>query len=288
MRATYPRRWGHPRRGGFTLIELLITITIIGILAGISFGALNAARRTARTSKTKSTIVKLDKIIMRRYEEYATRRVPISTARISRVQATRARLDALRDVIRMEMPERWNDITVFPVATDPVSGNPIKRPALTERYLAKYAANQPSAKFGPAECLYMIVATGSAEDREQFNESEIGDADGDGWLEFQGGWGRPIMFLRWAPEFTDLSDLQSREHHDPFDVHGADLTAYHLVPLIYSGGPDKKYDIELDDGYEYDGDPYASAAGTPTDDSNNPDGELNHYDNIHNHNIEQR
>ena len=296
MRFSHSRRL--PTRTGFTLVELLVTITSIGILAGIVMGALNAARQAARVAKTKSTIAKLDRIIMRRYEEYATRRVPISTSGLPPKQAARDRLDALRDLMRMEMPERWNDITNGPVSDIPW-------PALTKRYLVQYNrvynSTDPAivGKGSAAECLYMIVATGSAEDREQFNESEIGDTDGDALLEFIDGWGTPIRFLRWAPGFED-SDIQptilppgnmeamqaaALTDHDPFDTHGVDPDAYHLVPLIYSYGPDKQPGINTN---------FSSAPGINIADPfsdlavGEPDGTGDHYDNIHNHHIEQR
>ena len=199
-------RW--PPRG-FTLVELLITITIIGILAGISLGALGAARETARASKTKSTIVKLDRIVMAKYESYRTRRVPVDTSGMRPIDAARVRLDAIRDLIRMEMPERWNDVLNGPVnfapGLEPVHS--IAAPCIVAAVSAEVQQQQPDAtEFGPAECLYMFVTT-DPEARAQFNESEIGDADGDGWPEFHDGWDRPIMFLRWAPEFTS-SDIQ--------------------------------------------------------------------------------
>ena len=73
-----------------------------------------------------------------------------------------------------------------------------------------------------AEMLYMIVSMGSPEAMEQFNQSEIGDTDGNGWPEFLDGWGRPIFFLRWAPGFSPYSDIQTmadpiKHDHDPFD-----------------------------------------------------------------------
>ena len=282
----------HPRRDGFTLVELLITITIIGILAGISLGALNAARQTARTAKTKATIAKLDKIIMRRYEEYATRRVPISTAGLNPKVAAELRLAALRQLMRLEMPDRKWDIIDPAALNTPITvqastsaeTRQFDPPALSRRYSAFSGED-----LGPSECLYLIVSCGSVEDRERFNESEIGDTDDDGQLEFIDGWGEPIGFLRWAPGFCGASDIQSGNadtDHDPFDTHGTNLGAYHLVPLIYSGGPDKKKDIETrkeavlsDNPYEYDD------IGMPADENNGP---LDHYDNIHNHHIEQR
>ncbi len=314
-------------RTAFTLVELLVTITIIGILAGVVFGALSSARETAREAKTKSLITRLDRIIMQRYESYRTRRVPVDTSGIPRndpqyvTRIVRARLDAVRDLMRMEMPDRWADVTDLPIALpDP--------PGLSQLYKMQYdqavtAGLMPSDQFAPAECLYMIVATGSPEDREQFTQGEIGDADGDGWLEFHDGWGMPISFLRWAPGFnvsdvqpnievwddSDAASLQARQlaaeqDHDPFDPRRADTDmtdpnianhlprGWRLVPLIYSNGPDKDADISQGpqafsyaQTLPYAPNPYSQAVGEPVDVEQ--DG-LNHYDNIHNHHIEAR
>ena len=100
---------------GFTLVELLVTITVIGILAAIALGALNAAGNSAREAKTRALIAKLDHVIQMRYNSYLTRRVPIRTTGMKPDAAARARLAALRDLIRMEMPERWNDFLNEPV-----------------------------------------------------------------------------------------------------------------------------------------------------------------------------
>ena len=71
---------------------------------------------------------------------------------------------------------------------------------------------QTNGQNGPAELLYMIVSMGSPEAMEQFNSSEIGDTDNNGYPEFLDGWGRPIFFLRWAPGFsTWIRDLMLLE-----------------------------------------------------------------------------
>ncbi len=287
------------RQSGFTLVELLVTVTIIAILAAAVLAALNAARQTARAAKTKATIAKLDQVIMRRYDSYMTRRVPISTSGMNPDDAARKRLDAIRDLMRMEMPERWNDVNDPPFNYITTSGVNIPRPALSQRYLQYYQSftPPPTSPQETAECLYMIVAIGITTDLELFNQSEIGDVDGDGAMEFIDGWGKPISFLRWAPGFSSESDIQTGDginDHDPFDTHNLEDSgvvfptgAFNMIPLIVSGGPDKETGIR---GNPLPPDPPLSFKGNPFQcmTIGAPDGTGDHYDNIHNHRIEAR
>jgi prepilin-type N-terminal cleavage/methylation domain-containing protein len=289
----------------FTLVEMLVTVSIIAILAAMAFGALAATRESAREAATRATIAKLHNIVMRRYESYLTRRVPIQTTGLPPKTAAQIRLIALRQIMRMEMPERWSDIInpamsgnsavpdedgVVVITGDLPGGGTvsrtINRPALSRLYAQRYKSLMPDTKgspgYGPAECLYLLVSMGSPEAMEQFTPAEIGDVDGDGYPEFIDGWGRPIMWLRCAPGY--VSPLQNQTDHDPFDARNVEPAAYHLIPLIYSAGPDGKYDIEIDYNFQFQGDPYANPAiGQPVDE--NGDG-MNHHDNITNHQIQ--
>lgn len=269
-------------RFAFTLVELLVVMVVIGILAGVVLGALNAARETARVAKTKATIVKLDKIISEKYESYLTRRLPITTQGATPVRAAAVRLLALRDLMRLEMPERFRDITQAPITGTTLQSNwpnaalygflstnytPITRPSLSQAYLRRYnAATKKTPTYESAECLYMIVTVGDPEARSQFSDSEIGDADGDDLPEFHDAWGNPIQFLRWAPSFTD-SAIQSNDpenDHDPFDANRLELSitampprGARLVPLIYSAGPDGIYGIDQAANYIFAASPYS-------------------------------
>ena len=304
---------------GFTLVELLVTITIIGLLAGVSLGALQVARQTARKAKTKALIVKLDHVIMQRYDSYKTRRVPIRTRGRQPNVAAQMRLDALRDLMRMEMPERSSDV-IDPTNVPHTFGwRSIQRPALSYLYQQQLQAaidahgTNLAGEYLSAELLYMIVSAGGGETMQNFSPQEIGDADGDGLLEFHDAWGNPVKFLRWAPAFSygppynGPSQIQSGNpdtDHDPFDTRNMDSPAFELIPLIYSAGPDGIYDINVETdnpGYIFQGDPYfhpsmdANDSGVPFDGDNvsvtarePANGSLDHHDNIHNHFIEQK
>lgn len=235
------------RRPGFTLIELLITISIVGIMAGMVLFVSYSAMEEAKAQKTRALVVKLDAIVKARWEAFKTRRVPIQMEErwnddndngtvdptdgngvvdpgefldingnnvrdvFSIQQKAKLRLDALHDLMRMELPERWSDVADNPVAPfEYVTAFKLQRTAASQGYLQKYLVRRPSAEHQGAECLYMIVNANLPEEgdsREVFRASDIGDTDQDGFPEFLDGWGRPIYFLRWAPGFT--SELQT-------------------------------------------------------------------------------
>lgn len=269
-------------RPGFTLVELLVTITIIAMLAALVFGAMQAARESGREAKTRATILKLHKIVMAKYESYRTRRVPIDVAAYCKVNANafgysldkngeptaearaRARLNALRDLMRMELPDRWSDVTDGPLILVDYSSNPPQKivPAVTQRYYAIYqdaVARRQSVldiiNWGDAKLLYQIVMS-NPETAAQFRTDEIGFADSTGIPVFIDGWGHPIRFIRWpvglvpwgqlphiaarggkptgnngeAPiDYSPPSNLQSGDPSlapDPFDTMAVDRDAF--------------------------------------------------------------
>ena len=278
-----------PRRG-VTLIELLIVIMIISILAALILGVAAVAGETARQAQTKHVVERLHTLLTEFYGTFKSRRVPANLPTNTPGQVGAAlRLSALRETMRMELPDRWSDVvgarvdTELPgqVLTDypkfvipllPSLGGPItiERTGLANVYLRRYAGLKSTdplvirANQG-AECLYMIItlACGDGEARSQFKEADIGDTDGDGAPEFLDGWGNPITFVRWPFGFESVSDLMTGDpitDHDPFDpfrVHpDANVSprpGARLFPLIVSAGRDELYDLVTDsnDGFVY-------------------------------------
>jgi prepilin-type N-terminal cleavage/methylation domain-containing protein len=269
------------RRPGFTLIELMVVCAIIGILASTILFALFGAQESAREAKTKTLITKLNNVVMPKYEAYRTRRVPVAlTSSLTRAQSAQDRLDALHDLMRLELPDQWMDVWTSPM-TLTNSGMSVPVPATTLAYQTAFnnatgqsltMSSSPSAatlapyiNYQAAECLYLIATlnqTDTLGGRDLFNENNIGDYDGDGLKEFKDAWGMPIRFLRWPAGF--VSDLQPippssqsdptylSDPFDPFHVYPASLTGvsptqtgptFALYPLIYSAGGDKTYGL---------------------------------------------
>lgn len=217
----------------FTLVELMVVMVILTILASLSLAGMAGARQRAKIEKTRSTIRKIDSVIRPMFDSYRTRRVSVTATTISGSNA-KSILYAKRDLMLREMPDTPTDVTTV-TGSNPFSSLP--------GYIT-YRSGKTSDN-GSAECLYMIVArSGFDPDAlEAFRSNEIGDGDSDGAPEFIDGWGNPIIFLRWAPGWlgnasTSLQVADTVNAHDPLDPLKVDSTAYALVPLITSGGPD--------------------------------------------------
>jgi type II secretory pathway pseudopilin PulG len=299
----------------------MVVLIIMSILATVVMFAMLNAQEAARRAKTTNMISKLNTVIMQRYQSYMTRRVPLTRGPAEAFANFRfRRLQAVRELMRMEMPDRWTD-----VLDNPVTG--IRRPSVSRTYLRKInAANNGNGvnngdSFQGAESLYLIVAYGAIDSDAitHFSQSDIGDVDADGLKEFLDGWGRPISFVRWPAGFD--SPRQSRDvtkdfdQFNPWRINDRPTTAqpptppglprrFALYPLIYSGGPDRKYDLatgaESANGstvaihYSMASpvpyvDPYLTIPNStvqmaqPND--NDGDGSLDHGDNIHNHDL---
>ncbi|QDU31249.1 hypothetical protein ETAA8_64020 [Anatilimnocola aggregata] len=287
------RRQRAPLPRAFTLIEMLVVMLILGLLVAMSLSAFNAAVEQSRVSRTKVIVAKLDQLIMEKWESYRTRPVPIRVSLSSTVNprtAGQMRLNAIRDLMRMEMPDRKTDVVDGPCyyATSQAMASPALRRAYQRK--AQAAAGSSWATTGwtevsqGAECLYLIVSCMRDGDRnalDYFTESEIGDTDGDGMKEILDAWGRPIEFLRWAPGFTiengalTMQTSDAANAPDPFDPLKLDSNGFALRPLIMSPGTDKSLDIFTDNtsGFHH----YSASNAAPQPFTAFTDGQLPGY-----------
>lgn len=139
-------------RTGFTLVEMLVVLVILGVLASLSLAGLAGAALRGRAEKTKSTIRKLNEIVMPHYEGYLRRRVSFTLAGAgtptagsgeafdfytntltgstfgprppsgtsawpavtgtSRRAMAQSRLQKLRALMIYEMPDSWRDVRI--------------------------------------------------------------------------------------------------------------------------------------------------------------------------------
>jgi len=228
-------------RRSFTLVELLVAISIMAILGTMTMIALAGAQRDAEVSRTRSTIRKINEIILAKWEEYATRQLPVELPVLALVpnpnaggaipvagqEIARMRMVGLRDLMRMEMPDRITDVLWSPTLLNievrlnnnrslyPLGSLPY--PSLWSGYRERFvgfaapATFSPPSNLGPAtalwspanasaELLYFVVASSSSSGiggLETFRPTELGDTDGDGFPEFIDAWGRPIFWIRW-------------------------------------------------------------------------------------------
>ncbi|HYO24359.1 MAG TPA: prepilin-type N-terminal cleavage/methylation domain-containing protein [Lacipirellulaceae bacterium] len=240
---------------GLTLIELMITMVIMAIISAAILGTASSAMENARRSRTRSLVAKISGLVLERWDSYANRRVDIAPEILNDIETKAeagsirsdqrgqmladARLLALRELMKMEMPDRWSDVTGRPL----VDGATLARPvmfdlpsALTRTYYRRLQEVQANvdvdvvAANQRAECLYLTVMYGTAdgEARALFSSQDIGDTDSDGAPEFLDGWGEPIQWIRWPAGFVSNlqpADAQGRrraDDHDPFDIYRRD------------------------------------------------------------------
>lgn len=273
-------------RGGFTLVELLIVITIISIIAGMSMAALMGASEQGRLNRARAQIAKIDQLISEKWNSYRFRQLPVRIpAGTAPAVAAGIRLNVMRELMRMEMPDRLTDVLDNPVAPGAPYGFQAL-PAVTRAYRRKVTGAAASTlSYDQAEMLYLIISEirdGDKSALEFFMNSEIGDVDGDGMYEILDPWGEPIMFLRWAPGYSratindpelagkiaapaplpqvavstfQIPDGSTKpDAFDPLKIDprwnnggASGFKPFLLRPLIFSAGPDKIYDIYTDD-----------------------------------------
>ncbi len=219
------------KRRAFTLTEMLLVIAIIGIMTGLALSMLAGAVELSREHRTRSIIAKIDQLISEKYEAYRTRSLPLRIPLLGPVDsnnkptytdprtAAQIRLYAMRDLMRMELPDRKSDLTNNPIVIiqkgspwnatvqldQPASFKSYRRSA--QRCCGTNWATAWTTTYEGSECLYLILAgmqDGEKNALDYFTSDEIGDVDNDGMKEILDAWGNPIEFLRWPAGYVAM------------------------------------------------------------------------------------
>ena len=122
----------NPTRRAFTLVELLAVMVLMSLLAAMVITATNGVIETARETRTKKIIAAIDSVIQEQYRSYKYRplsvEIPETATAVSdpntpaneigfevlASEAARVRLMMIRDLQRMELPDRLTDIADGP------------------------------------------------------------------------------------------------------------------------------------------------------------------------------
>lgn len=231
-------------RRGVTLTELLIVIGLMAFLSSIALVGLWEAQEVARESRARSQVQRIEALLMERWDDYASRAVPIRISRVNvasvvgtassdsnRASFERARVNALRETARFELPDRISDVaaanyptsTAAPLRVALAGGSAPSLQTGYRRALDVTNTTTPwTPKFQGAECLYVILAAtykGDENGLTFFKPSEIGDKDGDGRPEILDPWGNPIEFIRWGSGLD--SPLHSRKEVQTIAIYGS-------------------------------------------------------------------
>lgn len=227
-------------RAAFSLVELLVVVTILMLLMSIVLFGLAGVQNTANDRRARAQIMRIHQLISEKMASFENRRVRLQP---NSLEAPAAKLASIRELMRLEMPDRITDIIADPDNPNAPALRQIvaQEPALATAYrriIANQAGGGWTYEHQGAECLYMILARtyiGDSNGLQYFTEQEIGDVDGDNMLEILDPWGNPIEFLRWAPGVTSppqgfegyayVSTIQGNnpaDAWDPFDPMQAD------------------------------------------------------------------
>jgi prepilin-type N-terminal cleavage/methylation domain-containing protein len=256
---------------GFTLIELLVVMAIISLLSAAILVALTELQATSKVRRCQQQIEKINQLIVHRWDELLHKPLPrfSYTLTASGLEARQRELNlklltARRELLRLELPERFDDFLIPPAFFD-------RFPPTTNTFndrLKQVNIVEARKLHQGAECLYLILSV--MQDRDSsaldfFFPSEIGDTDNDGMLEILDGFNQPIGFLRWAPgysyqlgidpirtqsRFSDIQDRNPVDSPDATDMGSLDDRLdssnptdhpFNLFPLIMSKGRDGKF-----------------------------------------------
>lgn len=140
-------------KNAFTLVEVLTVITIISLMAGLIVTSVAGVTKSARESRTQNIIGVIDSVLAEQYESYKYRALAVEIPQmfnpanleqgstnteigfeVLASETARVRMMMIRDLQRMEMPDRLSDITSAPQILR-AAANPVLRNNSTNQIL---------------------------------------------------------------------------------------------------------------------------------------------------------
>ena len=116
------------RRTGFTLVEMLIVMAIITLISSMLVVMLAGAHQDSNKLRTAAQVRRIDSLIQEQWEELQYKPIRLLPARLTflnlpananNLQLARGmRLQGIRELYRMELPDRIQDIANDPAFID--------------------------------------------------------------------------------------------------------------------------------------------------------------------------
>jgi len=134
-------------RHGFTLVEIMVVLMIISIMGGMVLAAIGNVTTTAKLARTKTILAAVDAVIQEQYDSYQHRPLPVEIPDLFNPSSrgpvevglevlpdelARVRLMMIRDLQRMEMPDRFGDIIAGPSALSAMASPVVVDPSTNE------------------------------------------------------------------------------------------------------------------------------------------------------------
>jgi prepilin-type N-terminal cleavage/methylation domain-containing protein len=274
----------HYRRVGFTLIELLVVIAIIAALMALTASAVIKFMAVQQTNNTQSTLNKVQSVLNRQWaaakDQAWKETIPatVQTFIQANLAGTDANVAGRTRVIYVKLRMRQ----LFPMNFDEAI-NPAPLPAIPGyvTYLSQLGVTgSTGANYESAACLLMALTRAQSGGGADSADLAGGGAStsftlpsGNSIRALADAWQQPLYFTRVPAGYTPLNPIPyptgSPGINDPGDPQGylnaggwpktantslftlltlqplaAQNCSYKLVPMVASGGPNRKLEVD--------------------------------------------